>query len=225
MALGDWPKYLAMIEEARLEYEGRLEVKVGVECDFLPSLVDYWREWLPTQQLSHVLGSVHPQVADYRALYWHGDALAFQKTYFKHLADAAETGLFDTLSHPDLVKNQTAPEWDVKRLMPHINRQLDRIQKTGVAMELNTSGTLKRVGEMNPTPAILREIAARDIPIVLGADAHVPDRVADRFEEALGLLASCGFSHVSFFVDRQRREVAIETARCSLQKAQLALFA
>ncbi len=224
MAPDEWPAYLAMIEEARMEYEGRLEVKVGVECDFLPSLVEYWREWLPTQQLSHVLGSVHPQVADYRALYWTGDALAYQKTYFKHLADAAETGLFDTLSHPDLVKNTTPPEWDVKRLMPHINRQLDRIQKTGVAMELNTSGTLKRIPEMNPAPAILREIAARDIPIVLGADAHVPERVADRFEEALGLLASCGFSHVSFFVDRKRREVSIETARCSLQKAQLALF-
>lgn len=224
MAQSDWPKYLELVEEARLQFEGQLDVKTGVECDFMPSLVDYWREWLPTQNLSHVLGSVHPQVADYRAEFWRGDALAYQKIYFKHLADAAESGLFDTLSHPDLVKNSTPQDWDVKRLMSHICRQLDRIQKTGIAMELNTSGVLKRVPEMNPTPSILSEIAARGIPIVLGADAHVPERVADRFEEALGILARCGFSHVSFFVDRERREVPIETARCSLKKDQEALF-
>jgi len=224
MAQSDWPHYLEIVEEARAEYEGQIEVKTGVECDFLPSLVPYWREWLPRQTLSHVLGSVHPQVPDYRAEFWRGDALAYQKIYFKHLADAAETGLFDTLSHPDLVKNSTAQEWDVKRLMSHICRQLDRIQKTGVAMELNTSGLLKRIPEMNPAPAILNEISARGIPIVLGADAHVPERVADRFEEALGILARCGFSHVSFFVDRARRDVPIETARCSLKKGQMALF-
>ncbi|BCM91482.1 hypothetical protein IAD21_03355 [Abditibacteriota bacterium] len=224
MAQSEWPKYLEIIEAARVEFEGQLEVKVGIECDFLPSLVSYWREFLADKKLSHVLGSVHPQVADYRAQFWHGDALGYQKTYFKHLADAAETGLFDTLSHPDLVKNSTPQEWDVKRIMPHVCRQLDRIQKTGVAMELNTSGVLKRIPEMNPNPAMLREIAARDIPIVLGADAHVPERVADRFEEALGLLARCGFSHVSFFVDRKRREVSIETARQSLKKGATALF-
>ena len=218
MARSDWPKYLEMVEEARTEYEGRLEVKLGIECDFLPSLVSYWREFLPQQTLSHVLGSVHPQVADYRTQFWRGDAVDYQKTYFKHLADAAETKLFDTLSHPDLVKNSTPQDWDVKRILPHICRQLDRIQKTGVAMELNTSGVLKRVPEMNPTPLILREIAARDIPVVLGADAHVPERVADRFEDALDLLARCGFSHISFFVDRKRREISIETARCSLKK-------
>ncbi len=224
MAQSDWPRYLEIVEEARQQFEGQLDVKTGVECDFLPSLVPYWREWLPTQNLSHVLGSVHPQVADYRAEFWRGDALAYQKTYFKHLADAAETGLFDTLSHPDLVKNSTPQEWDLKRILSHICRQLDRIQKTGVCMELNTSGVLKRVPEMNPAPSILHEIAARGIPIVLGADAHVPERVADRFEEALGILARCGFSHVSFFVDRKRREVSIETARCSLKKGQTALF-
>ncbi len=224
MAQSEWPKYLEIVEEARVEFEGRLEVKVGIECDFLPSLVSYWREFLGDKQLSHVLGSVHPQVADYRTQFWHGDALGYQKTYFKHLADAAETGLFDTLSHPDLVKNSTPQDWDVKRILPHICRQLDRIQKTGVAMELNTSGVLKRIPEMNPNPAMLREIAARDIPIVLGADAHVPERVADRYEDALGLLARCGFSHVSFFVDRKRREVSIETARQSLKKGVEALF-
>ena len=219
MASHEWPRYLELVEEARVEYEGRLEVKVGIECDFLPSLVGYWREFLPQQKLSHILGSVHPQVAEYRSLFWRGDALAYQKTYFKHLADAAETGLFDTLSHPDLVKNSTPNDWNLEHILPHIQRQLDRIAKTGAAMELNTSGLLKSIREMNPAPAILREMSARGIPVVIGSDAHVPERVGDKWEDALDLLADCGFKNVSFFVDRTRRYVEIGMAKASLKTA------
>ena len=42
--------------------------------------------------------------------FWHGDTLAFQKQYFEHLAESAETGLFDSLAHPDLVKNASPAE-------------------------------------------------------------------------------------------------------------------
>ncbi len=215
MRRGQWSEYLQICERAREEFAGKIEVKTGIECDFLPSLVAYWRDFLPKYELSHVLGSVHPQTALYREQFWRGDAFEYQKTYFKHLADAAETGLFDTLSHPDLVKNSTPDDWNLERIMPHIQRQLDRIAKAGTAMELNTSGRLKNVAEMNPAPAILREIAARGIPIVIGSDAHVPERVGDYWPQAFDLLQECGFETISFFVDRQRREVEVEVARAS----------
>jgi histidinol-phosphatase (PHP family) len=215
----EWPEYLAIVERARDKFAGQIEVFTGVECDFMPSLVDYWREFLSKNEFSHILGSVHPQVADYRREFWRGDALDYQKTYFKHLAAAAETRLFDTLSHPDLVKNTTPDEWDLERILPHIERQLDRIAATGVAMELNTSGLNKTISEMNPAPQILRAMSQRQIPVVIGADAHVPERVGDRFEEALDLIAECGFQNVSYFHNRQRVDVPIETAKASLKKA------
>ena len=223
MRRDEWPHYLRIIDQTRQQFGGQIEVKTGIECDFLPSLVDYWREFLPKFELSHVLGSVHPQVADYRAQFWRGDAFEYQKTYFKHLADAAQTGLFDTLSHPDLVKNSTPADWDLAKILPHIQRQLDRIAQTQTAMELNTSGLNKTIKEMNPGREILTEIAARGIPIVLGADAHVPGRVGDQFEEALDILGECGFQNVSFWVDRKRRDVPLEIAKNSLKKKPVAL--
>ncbi|HEX9997324.1 MAG TPA: histidinol-phosphatase [Abditibacterium sp.] len=219
MRQSEWSEYLALCERARQKFAGQIEVKTGIECDFLPSLVAYWRDFLPKQQLSHVLGSVHPQVGTYRDQFWRGDAFEYQKTYFKHLADAAETGLFDTLSHPDLVKNSTPRDWNLERILPHIQRQLDRIAKTGTAMELNTSGLLKSIREMNPAPQILREMSARNIPVVVGSDAHVPERVGDKWEEALDLLEECGFNTVSFFVERKRHDVEIGVARASLHAA------
>ncbi|HUG70064.1 MAG TPA: hypothetical protein VMM76_20100 [Pirellulaceae bacterium] len=69
---------------------------------------------------------------------------------------------------------------------------------------------------MNPFPEMLVEMAARQIPVCIGADAHEPGRVADRFGEALRLLATCGYSRVSFFLERQRHDIAIEAAAASL---------
>jgi histidinol-phosphatase (PHP family) len=221
MRQSEWPEYLEICQKARDQFARQIEVKTGIECDFLPSLVTYWRNFLPkNQMLSHVLGSVHPQVSTYREQFWRGDSFEYQKTYFKHLADAAETGLFDTLSHPDLVKNSTPTDWNLERILPHIQRQLDRIAKAGTAMELNTSGLNKSVKEMNPAPGILREMAARGIPVVIGSDAHIPERVGDKWEDALDLLVECGFQKVSFFVDRNRRDIEIAVAKASLKPIQ-----
>ena len=144
---------------------------------------------------------------------------AYQQTYFEHLAESAETGLFDTLAHPDLVKNEAPHEWDFARIRPSIERALDRIARTGVAMELNTSGLNKALAEMNPGPRMLEMIRDRGIPVVLGADAHLPSRVADRYEDALRLLADLGFRTVSLFLERRRKEVPIAEALASLRPA------
>ena len=63
---------------------------------------------------------------------------------------------------------------------------------------------------------MLVEMRKRDIPVVIGADAHVPERVGDQYEQALDLLELSGYTHVSYFLDRSRREISIEAARLSL---------
>jgi histidinol-phosphatase (PHP family) len=64
---------------------------------------------------------------------------------------------------------------------------------------------------------MLRLMAERGIPVVLGADAHRPERVADRYEEALWILETAGFQDISFFLDRRRQTVPIAAARASLR--------
>ena len=142
--------------------------------------------------------------------------LDFQRTYFGHLADAAETGLYDTISHPDLVKNMCPQGWDVGVIMDDVRRALDRIAKAGTAMELNTSGRYKTVPEFNPGLTILHEMQTRGIPVVLGADAHQPKRVADLYPEALQTLQEAEYCEVSFFLNRQRQIVPIKEVLASL---------
>jgi len=212
-----WPEYVAIVEQAREEWRGRVDVRLGLECDYLPGLESWLEKQISGAELHHVLGSVHPQIGEYRQRYYTGDAVAYQRQYFEHLAQAAESGLFDTLAHPDLVKNIFPDEWQIERVTPDIERALDRIAASGTAMELNTSGLLKVIPEMNPAPAILSQMQARGIPVVLGADAHVPQRVAANYEDALDLLQNAGYTHVSFFLKRERQSVPIDVARDSLR--------
>jgi histidinol-phosphatase (PHP family) len=216
MAPEQYPEYLDLIAAAREAYAGKLDVRTGIESDYYPG-VEPWLEALHARApLSHVLGSVHYQLMPYRKTYFTGNVLAYQKLYYEHLAMSAETGLFDTLAHPDLVKNESPDQWDFERLRGDVCRALDRIAATGVAMEINTSGRLKRLAEMNPSPSQLSLMRERGIPVVIGADAHRSERVGDGYHEALQLLKDAGYSEVSFFIDRKRQEVPIEDALASL---------
>ncbi|MDB6118946.1 MAG: histidinol phosphatase [Verrucomicrobiaceae bacterium] len=153
---------------------------------------------------------------DYRKRFETGDVDEFRKTYFRLLADSAETGLFDSLAHPDLIKNYHPQEWDVEAIRPEIEAALDRIAKTSVAMELNTSGLIKSYEEMNPGLAMLRMMQERGIPVVVGSDSHRPSRVAEHFVVALKTLQTAGYDKVSVFENRKRGELAISDVLASL---------
>ncbi|MGD9854083.1 MAG: histidinol-phosphatase HisJ family protein [Planctomycetaceae bacterium] len=217
MAVEELGVYVDMVARAREAWSGRVDVRLGIEADYWPGFEGWLAGQLESAEFHYVLGSVHPQTPEYRRTYAAADPLEAQRNYFSMLADAAESGLFDSLSHPDLIKNETAAAWRPDEIMNDLRRVLDRIARTGVAMELNTSGADKVIAEMNPFPQMLIEMCARGIPVTLGADAHVPTRVADRFPEALKLLSSCGYESVSVFLDRRRREIPIEDALESLR--------
>lgn len=215
----EFDRYVELVAAARAEFAGRVDVRLGLESDYFPG-IEAWAEKLHARvPLHHVLGSVHMQVTHYKARYFTGDVFAYQQLYFEHLAESAETGLFDTLAHPDLVKNEAPDAWEFARIRPFIERALDRIARTGVAMEINTSGLNKALPEMNPGPLMLRMMRERNIPVVIGADAHRPSRVGDRYEEALTHLEHAGYSHVSLFLERTRQDIPIAAARASLRAA------
>jgi HisJ family histidinol phosphate phosphatase len=216
MAPEEFPQYVEMVERAAKVYAGKLDVRLGMETDYFPGM-EWWAEKLNEQaNFNHVLGSVHFFSPEYKSKFWKGDVLEFYKTYFNHVADSAETGLFDTLAHPDLVKNFYPEHYDLEKLQDTIEAVLDRIAKTGVAMELNTSGVHKKYPELNPGPKLLSLMKARNIPVVLGSDSHSPRRVSADFSYAMDILEEAGYGKVSYFLNRKRFDVNLNDARESL---------
>lgn len=219
MAPEQWDEYQRIVADATDHWRDQVDVRLGLEADFFPGYEPWLEQQIASAPLSYVIGSVHPQIAEYRERFGSPDPVEHQRTYFRLLAEAAETGLFDAISHPDLIKNETVDAWEPERILDSIAESLDRIAASGTAMELNTSGRLKRIPEMNPFPEMLRMMRERNIPVVIGADAHIPARVGEGYPEALALLADAGFERVTYFVDRQPRHVDIEAAAASLTAA------
>ena len=208
--------YVALIEATRVEWNGRIDVRMGMEFDYAPHMEEGIAHQQTWATFNHRLAGIHPQLEDYRERYYTGDDLEYQRTYFDHLGQAAESGLFDTLAHPDLIKNEVAATWDLTVVWDDILNMLDRVAAAGVAMELNTSGLNKRIREMNPGREILAEMNRRNIPVVIGADADAPKRAGIDYDRALLTLQEVGFTNVNIFLDGQRVEIPIVAAIESL---------
>ena len=150
MAPDELDTYVDMVGRAVARWQGRLDIRMGMESDFAPFLIPYLTELHASRPFSYILGSVHPHAGYFKERYDTGDTPAYCRTYYRMLAEAAESALFDCLSHPDLIKNVDHAEWNFDRYAPDIEASLDRIAAAGTCMELNTSGLLKKIKEYNP---------------------------------------------------------------------------
>lgn len=219
MAESEFDTYVALVQRAAAAYKGKLHVCLGLESEYFPGYEDYLRELHARADFDYILGGVHWQAGEYRNKFESGTIENFRRIYFDHLAKSAETGLYDCLAHPDLVKNYHPDSWCFAIVKNTAATALDRIAATGVAMELNTSGLNKSYHEMNPGEEMLRMMAERKIPVVIGSDAHKPERVGEHFVNALIQLTNAGYEHVSYFQKRQRIDLKITDVLTSLKKA------
>lgn len=187
------------------------DLKLGIEADFIPGAEDRMANLLAARDFDYVVGSVH-FIAE-KALdmdeysIWDGasSAEAIWRRYFETLGQAARSGLFDILAHPDLVKvwgpERPLPEGDLRRFY---ELAMDGILESGIAVEVSTAGLRKRAKEIYPAPAFLEMCVEAGVPIALSSDAHVPADIGAGYEQALELLESVGVSELCVFEGRQR---------------------
>jgi histidinol-phosphatase (PHP family) len=198
----DIERYVEAVVQAR---ERGLPVKLGLEVDYVPGREDETRQLLAPYPWDYLLGSVHfidglGVDGEPRLL----DSVGVEETwrrYFETLAGAARSGLFDSLSHPDLVKifGERVASFDYGPVVAAIGR-------SGVAVEVSTAGLHKPVGELYPHPEFLAACRTREIPVTMGSDAHEPRVVGRDFDRARELLRSAGYDTVTVFEQRTARQ-------------------
>jgi HisJ family histidinol phosphate phosphatase len=219
MSNSEFDTYLELVRRTAKAYEGRLDVCLGLESEFFPGCEDWIRSLHERADFDYILGGLHWQAKEYLSKFEVGTIENFRRTYFEHLAQSAESGLYDCLAHPDLVKNYHPDSWCFAIIKNSAEAALDRIAKTGVAMELNTSGLNKSYSEMNPGNEMLRMMAERGIPVVVGSDAHRANRVGEHFITALNNLTEAGYDKVCYFQKRQRIDLKISDVLSSIKRA------
>ena len=201
--LYDLGAYVDAVVQAR---ERGQPVKLGLEVDYVPGREDETRKLLAPYPWDYLLGSVHfvdgfgvdgePKLLDEV-----GVEEAWSR-YFETLAAAARSGLFDSLSHPDLVKifGERAAAFDYAEVA-------DAIAQTGIAVEVSTAGLRKPVRELYPSTAFLEMVVDAGNPIALSSDAHTPDRVGENFADLVAWARTAGYTEAAAFTARTRRPV------------------
>lgn len=213
MSADELEGYVDEVLALKERYKERIGIKLGIEADFTEGTEEYIQSVIDSYPFDLVLGSVHTMDGwgvdnpDYSYKYEEGDVAEIFRTYFTHLEKAVRTGMYDIMSHPDLVKKLGfLPDEDYSGMYTGV---LDAMQEMGVSMEINSGGWQKPAEEQYPSFGFLKAANKRSIPVSTGSDAHAPDEVGRDFDRLYGLLEEAGYNAVVSYTGRVRSEVNI----------------
>jgi histidinol-phosphatase (PHP family) len=215
LAMAEWEHdyYIEDVERCRARYRSDITIRLATEADFIPGRERELEKILRGYDWDYVIGSVH-FIGDwgfddsrYLDQFDKWDIDALYARYFDLVGASAETGLFDTIGHADLVKKfGNRARCDLSTAYAALAARLAR---SGVCMEVNTSGLRKPVGEIYPHPGLLHACRVAGVPVTFGSDAHAPGDVAADLALARKLMLEAGYATYVRFDARQRTEVSL----------------
>jgi len=209
--------YLRVIDAAR---SAGLPVKLGLEWDYLPGHEGALEPLLRAYPWDYAIGSVHWIPPRERGGSWWGfdnpacagewdrrDPDDVYREYFRLIEAAAGTGFFDWIGHADVIKVfGHRPAGD---LTERYESAAAAFARAGVCAEINTAGWRKPVGEVYPTPTLLRACRRAGVATLINSDAHVPEDVGRDFDRAAALAREVGYAEVATFAARRRTMVPL----------------
>ncbi len=209
MDFDELPTYFKMIQEVQERYKSQMPIKIALEADFIPGYEAKIKELTTSFAYDYIIGSVHfiddwafddpdPKVREFWKKY---DVNDIYRKYYALLRQSAKTGLYDIIGHCDLPKKFGArPTMD---LTDEVQATAKVFKECNVAIEINTAGLRKPVGEMYPAPNCLKMYREAGVPLTFGSDAHDPKDAGADFDKAADLARSVGYSEYLTFKQRK----------------------
>lgn len=175
--------YFSSLLALREKYRGALDIRIGMEMEYDPITFGRNLDFLSRFPLDYLILGQH---------FLHGD-LTGESTpmtpreklgaYVRTVCEGMRTGVFTYVAHPDFGLFYIAreePETPLEECVGALSPIIETARETHVPLEYNLLGQSE--GRPYPCPAFWREVARRDVPVVIGCDAHTPTRVANADE-------------------------------------------
>ncbi|MBQ5954258.1 MAG: histidinol-phosphatase [Lachnospiraceae bacterium] len=177
------PGYADSIRSLKDEYADRLEIHLGVEAEYYPKYFPRLLEMLRENRIEYMILGQHylgNEVGDVYSGRETDDPQTLRR-YVSQVCEALDTGLFTYLAHPDLIHfvgDARIYESEMRRLCHHA-------KETGTPLEINLLGM--REERHYPTASFWPVAAEEGCEVVIGCDAHQPDKVMDIVSEKAAL--------------------------------------
>jgi len=225
MEVENFSSYIKEIKGLKEKYKDKISIRISTEVTFYTPgrALSRQKEVLKPfiDDMDYIIGAIHD-------IKWHGSPLIIIYPneasvlreygedkiileYINKLMKLVDTNFFDVIAHFDHYRiffppnNPKYSQYNWQKILD----LLDKIKNNGMAIEINTSGFLKEIGGQYPDDDIIKEIIQRDIPLLLGSDAHKPDYVGYMFEEIIEKIRKLGLSHLCVYEKREQKLVKI----------------
>lgn len=213
----NYPRRIANLRE---KYEGRINIKYGVELEWMgPDLGLLWSrsKIFQAEEADFVIGSVHfaPEGLPYdgskeealELLKMRGSLEAYWNGYINEMIEMIESfgDMIQVVGHLDLPKlNVEVPEvlqnfeTSSHPLANKFRTLLEIIADRDLALDVNMAGEFKGVG-VYPSQNVLRRAFELQIPVAVGTDTHHVRYYGNNFRESLEYIYQAGYEqYVSF---------------------------
>lgn len=199
------PQYCETILKLRKQYSD-IELRIGIELDYIPNMLSETEKIINSFPFDYIIGSVHymgEETVDLGPEFYVGkDIDQVYENYFNLVTEAAATGFYDIIGHPDLVRiHRYRPEGDISHLYSML---ASAFEIHDVAFEVNTNGKNKPLRGFYPDMRYIRFFAERGVPVCVNSDAHFPERIGQYFDEAYDHLKRAGYTEMAVFKNRER---------------------
>jgi len=188
------------------EQHHEIEIRLGIEVDYFPNQEELISKVINDYPFDFIIGSVHyigEETIEMGPGFFMGkDIKSVFENYFNLVCDAASTGFYDIIGHPDYITLQNIrPDDDITHLY---SMMASAFEIHDVAFELNTNGRNRPLQDFYPDRKYLSLFAEHGVPVCVNSDAHFPERIGQYFDEAYDLLRSAGYKEMAVFARRER---------------------
>ncbi len=230
ISVTDMIEHWKRIQDCQRRYPG-LTIRLGLELDYYPDrdddiagVIRRYEEAIGRSfdlvlcAVHHMNGVFFSSKSNARELYDGADTVRLYQDYFALAARATQSGLYDVMAHPDLIKkytNEFSPAVPFSAYREAVEPFVEALLTCRVGVELNTKGLVLPVAEIYPSDDFLhlyiQQAKLRDIdPIItFGSDAHKVKDVGARLSEAEQALRRAGHSMTSLFDHHTRIPIAL----------------
>ena len=187
--------YVMTLRALKEEYAGRMEILIGLEAEYYPLYFERLLDLIQPYHLDYLILGQHflgnesdGQMACPRPT----DDERDLERYVKQTIEALETGKFSCFAHPDIL-HYTG---DRKIYRKWFEKLCLRAKELNVPLEMNMLGYA--TGRHYPNPAFFQIVRDVGNQVILGCDAHNPERIADPDEvvRCMRFLQQCGIEKV-----------------------------
>ncbi|PXV96026.1 histidinol-phosphatase (PHP family) [Lachnotalea glycerini] len=199
------------IERAKIEFDGKLIIRKGVELGQPQANPAESRKFMEKYSLDFIIGSIHNIKDDIDVYEYDFKQLDCNEVYREYLMCLSELTVnynFDVLGHLTYplryIYQKEHKRVDLKLFEAQFRELFKKVIERGKGIEVNTSGLLQPMNETMPPLSIIKlyKECGGEI-ITVGSDAHKIGQIGTTIKQGQELLKEAGFQYITIFENRK----------------------